>query len=70
MLDDTFRNLHVNNFDCQKRAVCESHLHKADGSIGPIARRIVNIFRYLKKIIFKLHLMLERALKCVLLARR
>lgn len=47
MLDETFRKLNVNDFDCQKRAVCEAHLRHAEGKLGPVARRITYIFQYL-----------------------
>lgn len=47
MLDETFRKLSVNDFDCQKRAVCEAHLRHAEGKLGPVARRINYIFQYL-----------------------
>ena len=45
MLDETFRKLEINNFDCQKRAVCEAHLPHAEGTVGPVASSIVRIFR-------------------------
>ncbi|KAI9562944.1 hypothetical protein GHT06_010400 [Daphnia sinensis] len=45
MLDDTFRKMHLNNFDCQKRAVCEAHQRRsATEPLGPFVRRIVYIF--------------------------
>lgn len=44
MLDDIFRRSGIKSMECQKRAVCEAHLRRVKGRLGPVARRIIYIF--------------------------
>ena len=52
MLDETFRKMQIQSFECQKHAVCEAHkLHSDKKSIEPFVRRITYIFGYLFTVI-------------------
>lgn len=44
-LDDYFRRMQVDDFECQKRAVCEAHLKRAQGKLGTAGRHVTRLFR-------------------------